>query len=207
MLTWIITCGNINEQNGSNCIAKNWSWLLVAFFRPKIIIVKYGVLHSPVKYEISSSLPGGPDDPSRVLCWPTISVSLDWCWVRTTPPPTLQYRQWVAYLNWLFGAKPSVSQNAGTWACDWLNWFLPIIIFIVFNIFSHLQASPGARVCSSFFLSVVFFSGELPFALYSVRLRAVVQLSLLSRCFVRVALLFGPLTPAWLIWVVVGQSL
>ncbi len=40
---------------------------------------------------------------------------------------------------------------------------------------------------------MVFFSAGLPFALFSVRLRAAVQISLLSRCFVRVALLFGPL--------------
>ncbi len=61
--------------------------------------------------------------------------------------------------------------------CDWLNWLSPIIIFIDFNIF-HLQASPGARVSSSFFYSWCFFSGGLPFALYSVKLRALVQLSL-----------------------------
>ncbi len=54
-----------------------------------------------------------------------------WCWVRTEPPPP-QYRQWIAYLNGLFGAEPSVHQNAVTWTCDWLNWFSPIIIVIAF---------------------------------------------------------------------------
>jgi hypothetical protein len=49
-----------------------------------------------------------------------------------------------------------------------------IIIIIDFNI-SHLQVSPGAKG----FLSMVFFSGGLPFVLNSVRLTAVVQLSLL----------------------------
>jgi hypothetical protein len=37
------------------------------------------------------------------------------------------------------------------------------------------------------------FSSGLPFALYSVWLTAVVKLSFLSRCILRVALLFGPL--------------
>ncbi len=41
---------------------------------------------------------------------------------------------------------------------------------------------------------MVFFSGGMTFALNSVRLSAFVLL-LLSRCFVRVALLFGPLAP------------
>jgi hypothetical protein len=113
-------------------------------------------------------------------------------------PPPLQYRQWVADLYWLFGSEPSIPQNAVTWTCDRLDWFSLIIIIIVFNI-SHLQASPGARVSSSFFLSVVFFSGGLPFALYSVWLRAVVQLALVSRCFMILALLFGPLPPIWLL--------
>ncbi len=45
--------------------------------------------------------------------------------------------------------------------------------------------------CSS--LTMVFFFGGLPFALYSARFGAVVQLSLLSRHSVRVAVLFGPL--------------
>jgi hypothetical protein len=67
-------------------------------------------------------------------------------------------------------------KNAVTWTCDWLDWFSLIIIIIVFNIY-HLQASPGARVSSSFFLFIVFFSGRLPFALYSDRLTAVVHLS------------------------------
>jgi hypothetical protein len=35
--------------------------------------------NSSVKYEISSSVPGRPDDPSQVLCWPILSVSHDWC--------------------------------------------------------------------------------------------------------------------------------
>jgi hypothetical protein len=46
---------------------------------------------------------------------------------------------------------------------------------------------------SSSFSTAVFFSGGLPFSLYLVRLRVVVQLSLLSRYSMRVALLFGPL--------------
>jgi hypothetical protein len=48
------------------CIARNRSWLLVIFPGPKIIFLKYQVLHSPVKYEISISGPGWSDDPSRL---------------------------------------------------------------------------------------------------------------------------------------------
>ncbi len=64
---------------------------------------------------------------------------------------------------------------------------------------------------SSSFLSVVFFSDGLPFALYMVRLRAFVQLPFLSRCFVRVALVQPTSLPSGcldccLIGVVVGQS-
>jgi hypothetical protein len=51
---------------------------------------------------------------------------------------------------------------------------------------------------SSSFFSVVFFSGGLPFALYSVRLRTVVQPSLLSKCSVRVALYSAHWPPIWL---------
>ncbi len=57
---------------------------------------------------------------------------------------------------------------------------------------STVQASTRARVSGSFW-TVVFFSCGLPFALYLVRLRAVVYLSLLNRCFMKVALLFDPL--------------
>jgi hypothetical protein len=65
-----------------------------------------------------------------------ISVSRDWCWVRTKPPR--RYRHWVAYLNWLFGAKPSVPRNAVTWTCDRLDCFSLII-----NLnFSYLQRYP-----------------------------------------------------------------
>ncbi len=75
--------------------------------------------------------------------------------------------------------------------------------FLVIIKYSHdypQQASPRARGSSSFFLSVVFFSGRLPFALYLVRLLAVVQLSLLSRCFIRVALYLSHWPPVWLPW-------
>jgi hypothetical protein len=51
-------------------------------------VVKYCITaNSSVKYEIYSSAQGWPDDPLRVLCWPSISVSCDWCWMRTELPP------------------------------------------------------------------------------------------------------------------------
>ncbi len=43
-----------------------------------------------------------------------------------------------------------------------------------------------------------FFSGGLPFAFYSVRLKAVVQLFRLNRCFMRVALSSAHCPPVWL---------
>ncbi len=70
------------------CITGNWSLLFVIFPRPKIMLVNIMYCSSPVKYEISSSMPGRPDDPSRVLRWQSVSVSRDWCWVRTKPPLT-----------------------------------------------------------------------------------------------------------------------
>ncbi len=58
--------------------------------------------------------------------------------------------------------------------------------------------SPGVRVSSFPFYPWCFLSGGLPFALFSVKFRAVFQLSFLSKYFVRVALLFSPLAPVWL---------
>ncbi len=55
-------------------------------------------------YEISSSVLGQPDDPLWVLGWPPISISCDWCWLRTEPP--LQYRQWVAYFTCFLALNP-----------------------------------------------------------------------------------------------------
>jgi hypothetical protein len=58
-----------------------------------------------------------------------------------------------------------------------------------------MQASPRARVNSFTFSVCGVFSGGLPLALYSVKLRAVVQLSFFSGCSVRLALFSGPLAP------------
>jgi hypothetical protein len=52
--------------------------------------------------------------------------------------------------------------------------------------------SPGVSE-QSFFLSVLLSSGRLSFALFSIKLKAAFQPSFLSKYFVRVALLFGPL--------------
>ncbi len=52
---------NLHTKLSSVLYAGNRSWLLVVFPRPKIIVVKYYVLHSPVKYEISSSGQGQPE--------------------------------------------------------------------------------------------------------------------------------------------------
>jgi hypothetical protein len=73
-----------------------------------------------------------------------------------------------------------------------MDWFS--LIVIVFNI-SHLQTSSGARVNSSFCLSVVFFSGGLAFALSRLGLELLFSSCFLSWHFVRVAFLFGPLAP------------
>jgi hypothetical protein len=143
---------------------------------------------SPVKYEISSSALGRPDDPSRVLHWPSVSVtSVGW---ELSPSP--RYSQWSSTVFKLaFWCLTLSTRNAVTWTCDWLNWFSLIIIIIDFN-FSHQQRLPGVRVSSSFLL-LVFFSGGLPFALVRLGLELLSSSLFLSRYSVRVALLFSPL--------------
>jgi hypothetical protein len=157
------------------------------------------------------------------VCWVSLMTHHECCVDRPfpyhvtgvgwelSPPPPPQVWALGCLFKLAFWCLTISSPNTVTWTCDWLNWFSLIIIFINFNF--HLQTSPGARASSSF-LSMVFFFGGLPFALYlfSLELRAVVQLSLLSRCFVRIALysatcLQSGCLNCCLIGVVVGQSL
>jgi hypothetical protein len=56
------------SSENKSCIAGNRSWLLIVFPRPKIIVIKYYILYSPVKCEISSCAPGWPDDPLCDCC-------------------------------------------------------------------------------------------------------------------------------------------
>jgi hypothetical protein len=70
----VLVCGSCTQcrrvtgvRYGVHCIAGNQFWLLVVFPRPKIIVVKYYIPNSPVKYDISSSVLGRLDDPSQVL--------------------------------------------------------------------------------------------------------------------------------------------
>jgi hypothetical protein len=61
------------------------------------------------------------------LCWPSISLSHDWCRLGTAP--TLSYLAGiVAFLNWVLSIVSSVPRIAVTWTCDQLDWFSLIII-------------------------------------------------------------------------------
>jgi hypothetical protein len=69
--------------------------------------------------------------PIMCLCSPSLShpppPHMTWCMVR--PPPSHLVGK-VAYLNWVLIINSSVSRIAFTWACNQLDWFSHIIIFI-----------------------------------------------------------------------------
>jgi hypothetical protein len=87
------------------CITGNRSWLLAAFPKPKIIIVKI-FWCTPVTCKICKFL-AVHQVGLMTLCECRVDCPFPYhvtrCWVRTELPP-LQYRQWVAYLNRIFGA-------------------------------------------------------------------------------------------------------
>jgi hypothetical protein len=129
------------------------------------------------------------------------------CWLRTKPPH--RYRQWVANLKWHFWRLPSVPWNAVTWTCDCSTGCHS-------SSSSSTSTSPTCKhhleqELVAFSYPWCFFSGGLHLVLNSGRLRAVVQLSLLRRCFMKVTFYSaqGPLSGrlnCHLIGVVVGQS-
>jgi hypothetical protein len=88
-----------------------------------------------------------------------------------------------------------------TKGCHMDLWFARLVLTHHYFWLQHLPSASFTRSKSKQLIPFncrVFSSGGLPFDLYSVRLRAVVQLSLLSRCFMRLALLFGLLASVWL---------
>ncbi len=112
---------------------------------------------------------------------------------RAPPPPPCRYRHWVAYLNWLLALNPQYSETLVTLTCDGS----------LSSSSSSTSTSPICNVTQNkseyLFLTSGIFSGGLHFALYSVRLRGlVVQLYLLSRYSLRVALYTAHWPPVWL---------
>ncbi len=146
----------------SQCITENQSWFLVVFPSPKIIL--YNIVYGSfaVKYEIFSSVPGRPDDPLRVLCWPPVSVSRDWYWVRTESPAHIEAQGCLFKLTfWCLTLSTPKHCHMDLWLAR-----------LVLTHHHHHQLhqlpsakSPGEGVSSSFFNSGVF-SGRLPFALF-----------------------------------------
>jgi hypothetical protein len=103
------------------------------------------------------------DDPSWVLRWPSVSVSRDWCWVRTESPPQVEAQGRLfklAFWHLTFSALKH---------CHMALWLAQLALTHHHPHRLHQLPSamlPGDRVSSSFLIAVfVFFSGRLPFAL------------------------------------------
>jgi hypothetical protein len=131
------------------------------------------------------------------------------CWVRTEPPRSMGNGRLFKLTFW------HLSLSTPKRCCMDLG-LAQLVLTHHHRHRLHLlpsATSPGVRVISSFFLSLVLSSGGLPFALFSVKLRAVFLLSFLSKYFVRVALFIQPTGPpsgcldCCLIGVAVGKSL
>jgi hypothetical protein len=122
-----------------------------------------------------------------IVCFPITWLGVGW---EPGPPPTVWALSHLFKLP--FWGLTLRHRNAVTWTCDWHDWFS--LIFIVIVIIPSFCYNQEFRVSYLSFLSVVLFLCQATFCPFSVRQRAAFSCPFLSKCVVRVALLFGLLT-------------
>jgi hypothetical protein len=130
--------------------------------------------------------------------WPFASVMLTvrfpitWLGVGWEPGLPAVWA-WIAYLNPLFELNPQTPKR-----CHMDLWSARLVLIHLHRHRHHtslLQQHPEFRVSVLSFLSMVLFLWRAACCPFSIKQRAAFQLSVLSKYFVRVALLFSPLAP------------